>query len=60
MDVLVIAFVLLSATLLIAWLCWVWMRASRASQQRMEENDRRIIALLEEQNELLRAMRSRQ
>ena len=57
MAELTVPLVLIAATLGIGWLCWVWMRASRASQRRMEENDRRIIALLEEQNELLRSER---
>ena len=46
--------VLVVATLLIGVLCWIWMRNSRASQTRMEEMNRRTVALLEEQNALLR------
>lgn len=59
MDELAIPLVLVAATVGIGWLCWVWMRASRASQRRMEENDRRMIALMEEQNALLRELTRR-
>lgn len=46
--------VLVVATLLIGVLCWIWMRNSRASQTRMELMHQKTIALLEEQNALLR------
>ena len=46
--------VLVAATLLIGVLCWVWMKNSRASQTRMEQMHQKTIALLEEQNALLR------
>lgn len=46
--------ILVAATILIGWLCWVWMKGSRASQARMEAMHQRTIALLEEQNALLR------
>lgn len=46
--------ILVVATILIGFLCWIWMRNSRASQTRMEEMNRRTVALLEEQNALLR------
>lgn len=39
--------------LVIAVLCYVWMTASRASQTRMEQQNRRVVELLEEQNRLL-------
>lgn len=59
MESLTIALILIAATLGIGWLCWIWMRASRASQQRMETNDLKIIGLLEEQNRLLRSLLER-
>lgn len=43
----------------IAALCWVWMKRSRASQTRFEEQNDRIIRLLERQNELLEKVVSR-
>jgi hypothetical protein len=46
--------ILVVATLLIGWLCWIWMRGSRSSQARMEAMHQKTIALLEEQNALLR------
>jgi hypothetical protein len=46
--------ILVVATLLIGWLCWIWMRGSRSSQARMEAMNQKTIALLEEQNALLR------
>jgi hypothetical protein len=56
-----IAFVLVIATVGIAALCYVWMQSTRASQRRVEaqnasmlEQNARIVALLEEQNDLLR------
>lgn len=49
-----ILLVLVVATLLIGFLCWIWMKNSRASQTRMEAMNQKTIALLEEQNALLR------
>lgn len=49
-----ILIILVVATLLIGFLCWVWMKGSRASQARMEAMNQKTIALLEEQNALLR------
>lgn len=49
-----ILIILVVATLLIGYLCWVWMKGSRASQARMEAMNQKTIALLEEQNALLR------
>jgi hypothetical protein len=46
--------ILVVATVLIGFLCWIWMRSSRASQARMEEMNRRTVSLLEEQTALLR------
>lgn len=40
----------------IAILCYVWMKNSRASQQRMEQHQQETIALLREQNALLRKL----
>jgi hypothetical protein len=42
--------------LVIIVICYVWMTASRASQTRMEEQNRRVAELLEEQNRLLRLL----
>lgn len=48
-----LAFLLPLIAFAIAALCWVWMKRSRASQTRFEEQNDRIIRLLERQNELL-------
>lgn len=42
-------------TLAIAVLCYVWMTNSRASQTRMEQGYQKMVALLEEQNAILRS-----
>lgn len=39
--------------LAIALLCWIWMKRSRDSQKRFEQQNDRIISLLERQVELL-------
>lgn len=59
MNGLYIPLVLVAATLAIVWLCWIWMQSTRASQRRMEESDRRMLELLEEQNTLLRELLER-
>jgi hypothetical protein len=46
--------ILVVATLMIGWLCWIWMRGSRSSQARMEAMNQKTISLLEEQNAILR------
>jgi hypothetical protein len=46
--------ILVVATLLIGYLCWIWMKGSRASQARMEAMNQKSIDLLEEQIALLR------
>jgi len=45
-----ILFVLLlvGATIGIAALCWSWMQSTRASQHKVDEQNRRIIELLEQ------------
>ena len=48
--------ILIVATILIGALCWIWMQKSRASQSRMEQMQSRLLALMEEQNQLLRRM----
>jgi hypothetical protein len=55
-ETLIVAVILILATGGIGALCWVWMTNSRASQKRMESNDARLIALIEEQNALLRRL----
>ena len=39
--------VLAIATIVIAFLCWSWMQSTRASQRRTDEQNRRMIELLE-------------
>jgi membrane protein implicated in regulation of membrane protease activity len=39
---------LLVVAVVIALLCWSWMRSTRASQRRVEAQNQRIIELLEE------------
>ncbi len=45
---------LVLASLVIIWLCYIWMQSTRASQRRTEAQNQRVIELLEEQNEILR------
>ena len=40
--------VLIVATIAIAALCWSWMQSTRASQRKVDEQNRRIIELLEQ------------
>jgi hypothetical protein len=54
-----VSLLFIGAPVAIAILCWIWMKNSRASQRRMEDNDARMIALLEEQNALLRQLTNR-
>ena len=48
MDILLSAFVLILATVGIGALCYSWMKSTRASQRKVEAQNERIIALLEE------------
>ena len=62
MSVVFVTLVLLAlvgGTVLIGALCYVWMKNSRASQMRMELHQERNLALLEEQNALLRRIAER-
>jgi len=52
--VILVLLALVGGTALIGALCYVWMKNSRASQMRMEAHQERNLALLEEQNALLR------
>jgi hypothetical protein len=45
---------LVLASLVIIWLCYIWMQSTRASQRRTEAQNQKVIELLEEQNRLLR------
>jgi hypothetical protein len=45
---------LVLASLVIIWLCYIWMQSTRASQRRTEAQNQRVIELLEEQNKILR------
>jgi hypothetical protein len=45
---------LVLASLVIIWLCYIWMQSTRASQRRTEAQNQRVIELLEEQNTILR------
>ena len=45
---------LVLASLVIIWLCYIWMQSTRASQRRTEAQNQRVIELLEEQNQILR------
>jgi hypothetical protein len=42
-----IPIILVIATIAIAFLCWSWMQSTRASQRRVDEQNRRMIELLE-------------
>jgi hypothetical protein len=48
MDILVYAIVLIIATFGIGALCYSWMKSTRASQRKVEAQNERIIALLEQ------------
>ena len=50
-------YLLAVATLVIIYLCYIWMQSTRASQRRTEAQNQKVIELLEEQNELLRNSR---
>jgi hypothetical protein len=52
--------ILVLASLVIIYLCYIWMQSTRASQRRTEAQNQRVIELLEEQNQLLRDSRSDQ
>lgn len=54
--ILLLALVLPLIALAIAALCWVWMKRSRGSQRRFEDQNEQVIRLLEQQNELLKQM----
>jgi hypothetical protein len=45
---------LVLASLIIIYLCYIWMQSTRASQRRTEAQNQRVIELLEEQNKILR------
>ncbi len=40
--------ILVLASLVIIYLCYTWMKSTRASQRRTEEQNQRVIQLLEE------------
>ena len=48
MDILLSALVLILATVGIGALCYSWMKSTRASQRKVEAQNERIIALLEQ------------
>jgi hypothetical protein len=48
--------ILVVAVVLIAVLCWIWMSNTRAYQSRSDEGQRRLLALMAEQNELLKKL----
>jgi hypothetical protein len=52
--------ILVLASLVVIYLCYIWMQSTRASQRRTEAQNQRVIELLEEQNQLLRDSRSDQ
>ena len=53
-------YILAVATLVIIYLCYIWMQSTRASQRRTEAQNQRVIELLEEQNRLLHDSRNDQ
>lgn len=59
MEILLISLLLIGGVLLIAGLCYVWMRSTRASQARVDASNQEIIGLLREQSELLRRIAER-
>ena len=55
----ILELLLIVGVLVIAGLCYVWMKSTRASQARVDEYNREIIRLLREQSELLRQIAGR-
>jgi hypothetical protein len=55
-----VLYLLAFATLVIIYLCYIWMQSTRASQRRTEAQNQKVIELLEEQNRLLRDSRNDQ
>jgi hypothetical protein len=48
MDIFIASLVLIAATFAIGALCWSWMKSTRASQRRIDEQNQRMIELLEQ------------
>ena len=57
--IVVVFLLVLAPVALIGALVYLWMKGSRGSQGRVEEQNRAIIELLREQNELLRSLQGR-
>jgi|GEM_PF-2804091 len=55
-----LSILVVAVTAIIAILCYVWMMSTRASQSRMEQHYQRMVALLEEQNAILRKLAEKQ
>jgi Flp pilus assembly protein TadB len=49
-----VLYVLVVASLVIIYLCYIWMQSTRASQRRTEAQNQRVIELLEEITRALR------
>jgi Flp pilus assembly protein TadB len=43
-----VLYILAAATLVIIYLCYIWMQSTRASQRRTEAQNQRVIDLLQE------------
>ena len=52
-------YILAAATLVIIYLCYIWMQSTRASQRRTEAQNQRVIELLTEIVSALRENRDR-
>ena len=52
-------YALVAASLVIIYLCYIWMQSTRASQRRTEAQNQRVIELLEEVVSALRDNRDR-
>ena len=48
MEILVVSLVLVVPTVVIIYLCYIWMQSTRASQRRTEAQNQKVIELLEE------------
>jgi Flp pilus assembly protein TadB len=52
-----VLYALVAASLVIIYLCYIWMQSTRASQRRTEAQNQRVIELLEEIAAALRSGR---
>jgi len=59
MEIAVVGLAIVLPTVIILYLCYIWMQSTRASQRRTEAQNQRVIELLEEIATELRENRGR-